>query len=147
MKTLNEYIAGRAQAPTPADTSVAMPAFVQECEDDDGTLNSVHAIGILPAGYVPKFASVDSSGLGNSAKVSVGILNAGGTDLSTETEDGGAAWLTAQDVGGAGVGALTRTVAIAAVKPVDHDRRIAVKFTTASNAPGTMTVNVAYVAP
>lgn len=146
-KDKNDVVAGRKPAPTPADCDVTMPAFTQACVAADSALNNVGAIGILPAGYLPKFASVDSlAGLGGTAAVSVGILNAAGTDISTAAEDGGAAWLTAQSVGSAAVGTITRTAAMATVKRSNVDRKIAVKFTTAGSDPGDLTVNLAYSA-
>lgn len=143
----NDVVAGRKPAPTPADANVTMPAFTQQCVAADSVMNNVGVIGILPAGYLPKFAAVDSlSGLGGTAAVSVGILNAAGTDLSTDAADGGAAWLTAQAVGAAAAGALTRSAAMAKVQKSQKDRLIAVKFTTAGSTPGDLTVNLAYSA-
>lgn len=143
----NDVVAGRKPAPTPADCDVTMPAFTQACVAADSALNNVGAIGILPAGYLPKFAAVDSiSGLGGTAAVSVGVLNAAGTDLSTDAADGGAAWLTAQAVGTSAAGALTRSLAMAKVQRSTKDRILAVKFTTAGSAAGDLTVNLAYSA-
>ena len=143
----NDVISNRVPAPTPADCDLTIPAFTQNCVTADSALNNVGVIGILPAGYLPKFASVDSlAGLGGTAAVSVGILNAAGTDISTAAEDGGAAWLTAQAVGSAAAGAITRTAAMAKVKRSNVDRKIAVKFTTAGSAAGDLTLNLAYSA-
>lgn len=145
--TKNDTISNRKPAPTPADCNLTVASFTQVCVAADSALNNVGVIGILPAGYLPKFASVDSlAGLGGTAAVSVGILNAAGTDLSTEAADGGAAWLTAQGVGSAAVGTITRTAAMATVKRSNVDRKIAVKFTTAGSAPGDLTLNLAYSA-
>jgi len=143
----NDVISNRVPAPTPADNDLTIPSFTQTCVPADSALNNVGVIGILPAGYLPKFASVDSlAGLGGTAAVSVGILNAAGTDISTAAEDGGAAWLTAQAVGSAAAGAITRTAAMAKVKRSNVDRKIAVKFTTAGSAAGDLTLNLAYSA-
>lgn len=145
--TKNDTISNRKPAPTPADCNLTVASFTQNCVAADSALNNVGVIGILPAGYLPKFAAVDSiAGLGGSAAVSVGVLNAAGTDLSTDAADGGAAWLTAQSVGSAAVGTITRTAAMASVKKSQKDRVIAVKFTTAGSAAGDLTVNLAYSA-
>lgn len=143
----NDVISNRKPAPTPADSALTVPAFTQNCVAADSALNNVGVIGILPAGCLPKFASVDSlTGLGGTAAVSVGILNAAGTDISTAAEDGGAAWLTAQAVGAATAGAITRTAAMAKVQRSTVDRKIAVKFTTAGSTAGDLTVNLGYSA-
>lgn len=143
----NDVISNRKPAPTPASCELTIPAFTQNCVAADSALNNVGVIGILPAGYLPKFASVDSlSGLGGTAAVSVGILNAAGTDISTDVADGGAAWLTAQAVGTAAAGAFSRSVAMAKVQRSTVDRKIAVKFTTAGSTAGDLTVNLAYSA-
>jgi len=145
--TKNDTISNRKPAPTPADCNLTVASFTQNCVAADSALNNVGVIGILPAGYLPKFAAVDSiAGLGGAAAVSVGVLNAAGTDLSTDAADGGAAWLTAQSVGSAAVGTITRTAAMASVKKSQKDRVIAVKFTTAGSAAGDLTVNLAYSA-
>lgn len=145
--TKNDTISNRKPAPTPADCNLTVASFTQNCVAADSALNNVGVIGILPAGYLPKFAAVDSiAGLGGTAAVSVGVLNAAGTDLSTDAADGGAAWMTAQSVGSAAVGTITRTAAMASVKKSQKDRVIAVKFTTAGSAAGDLTVNLAYSA-
>ena len=145
--TKNDTISNRKPAPTPADCNLTVASFTQNCVAADSALNNVGVIGILPAGYLPKFAAVDSiSGLGGTAAVSVGVLNAAGTDLSTDAADGGAAWLTAQAVGTSAAGALTRSLAMAKVQRSTKDRVIAVKFTTAGSAAGDLTVNLAYSA-
>lgn len=142
----NDVISNRKPAPTPADCTLTVPAFTQNCVAADSALNNVGVIGILPAGCLPKFASVDSTGLGGTAAVSVGILNAAGTDISTDAADGGAAWLTAQAVGTAAAGAIARTAAMAKVQRSTVDRKIAVKFTTAGSTAGDLTVNLGYSA-
>lgn len=143
----NDVISNRKPAPTPSDCTLTVPAFTQNCVAADSALNNVGVIGILPAGCLPKFASVDSlTGLGGTAAVSVGILNAAGTDISTDAADGGAAWLTAQAVGTAAAGAITRTAAMAKVQRSTVDRKIAVKFTTAGSTAGELTVNLGYSA-
>ena len=145
--TKNDTISNRKPALTPADCNLTVASFTQQCVVADSALNNVGAIGILPAGYLPKFAAVDSiSGLGGTAAVSVGVLNAAGTDLSTDAADGGAAWLTAQAVGTSAAGTLTRSLAMAKVQRSTKDRILAVKFTTAGSAAGDLTVNLAYSA-
>lgn len=58
----------------------------------DLAVNDIIQMMDLPAGHVPVDIIVDNDALG-AGTVSVGILNAGKTDIDT-TASGGAAWLT-----------------------------------------------------
>lgn len=141
----NDTIAGRKPAPTVADACVAAPRFVQSCVAADSTLNNVGVIGILPAGYEPSLPMVvDTTGLGGSAAISIGILDEATGEISTKAEDGGAAWATGVAVGATAVAQVTPTAAYVAVKKAPVDRKIAVKFTVVGSADGTLGITVPY---
>lgn len=140
----NDTVAGRQPVPTASDMAIVAPRFEQVCVAADSTLNNVGVIGILPAGCVPCLPMVvGNTALGGSAAISVGLLNAAGNDLSTAADDGGAVWAAGVAVGAApAVVQVSPTAALMAVKPVGHDRKIAVKFTTAGSAGGTLHITV-----
>lgn len=139
----NDWIAGRKPTVTQADTQIAAPRFTQTCVAADSALNNVGVIGILPAGFVPVMALVDSTGLGGTGAISLGALNAAGTDISTDAADGGAAWGSAVAVGTAGQ-VQVLSAALSKVKPSAVDRQIAVKFTTAGGTAGELGVTLFY---
>lgn len=143
----NDTIAGRIPAPASSDSTVTAARFTQTLVTADSAANNVGVIGILPAGQVPSLPMlVSTSGLGGSAAISIGLLNAAGTDLSTDAADGGAVWAAAVAVGSAATADVAPTAALLAVKPAAVDRKIAVKFTTAGSAAGTLTLVVPYSA-
>ena len=139
----NDWIAGRKPPVTQADSNIAAPRFTQTCVAADSALNNVGVNGILPAGFVPVMALVDSTGLGGTGAVSLGVLNAAGSDISTAAEDGGAAWGTGVAVGTAGQ-VQVLSAALTKVKPAAVDRQIAVKFTTAGGTAGELAVTLLY---
>jgi len=144
----NDTISGRRPVPTSDDVSVLAPRFVQDCTAGDSAANNVGVIGILPAGCTPALPLlVDSTGLGGSAAISIGILNADGTDLSTDVRDGGAPWATGVTVGAASAVQVAPTVALLSVRKAGVDRLIAVKFTAAGGTAGTLGLTVAYRSP
>lgn len=100
----------------------------------------------LPAGHVPLDIVVDNDALG-AGTVSVGLLNAGKTDLDT-TASGGAAWITGGAVtsanglraDAAGLRAMTRCAADQA-----SNRPIGVKIVTDTSATsGTIGLTLYY---
>jgi len=144
----NDTIVGRTPVPTADDVDLVAPRFVQECVAADSAAANVGVIGILPAGCTPALPLlVDSTGLGGSAAISIGILNAAGTDLSTDASDGGGPWATGVAVGAASAAQVAPTAALLGVKKADHDRKIAVKFTAAGGSAGTLGLTVAYRSP
>ncbi|MDR0273862.1 MAG: hypothetical protein LBI48_00660 [Burkholderiaceae bacterium] len=147
-KQQNDTIAGRAPVPTADDVALVAPRFVQECAASDSASGNVGVIGILPAGCTPALPLiVDSTGLGGAAALSIGLLNAGGTDLSADASDGGGPWAADVAVGAAGAAQIAPTAALLAVQKTGHDRLIAVKFTAAGSAAGTLGLTVAYRSP
>lgn len=100
----------------------------------------------LPAGHVPVDILLDADAMG-AGTVSVGLANAGKTDLDT-TASGGAAWLTGGAVTSAtglradagGIKALSRVVADPAA-----NRAVAVKIVTDTTATsGTIGLTLFY---
>lgn len=100
----------------------------------------------LPAGHVPVDILLDADAMG-AGTVSVGLANAGKTDLDT-TASGGAAWLTGGAVTAAaglradagGIKALSRVVADQAA-----NRAVAVKIVTDTTATsGTIGLTLFY---
>jgi len=87
-------------------------------------LNDVIEMGPLPADHVPVDCVLDADDLDTNGAptitLSVGILNAGKTAISTAAADGGAAWIAASTVAQAGglvrptVSAITRVAPDAA---------------------------------
>jgi hypothetical protein len=143
--TPNDTLAGRKPVPTFDDAQMVAPRFIQACVATDSALGNVGVIGILPAGATPTLPLlVDTTGLGGTAAISIGILNAAGTDISTDPADGGAAWAAGVVVGAAAATQVAPTAALLAVQKSDVDRLIAVKFTTAGSAAGTLGVTVPY---
>jgi hypothetical protein len=143
--TKNDVVSGRKPVPTVSDACVAAPRFEQACVAADSALDNVGVIGILPAGYEPVLPMVvDTTGLGGSAAVSIGILDEATGDISTNAADGGAAWASAVSVGSAAVTQIAPTAAYVAVKKAEVDRKIAVKFTTVGSTAGTLGLTVPY---
>jgi hypothetical protein len=77
-------------------------------------INDVLDLGFLPAGHVPVDCMLDSDDLDTNGTptitLSVGVLNAGKTAISTAAADGGAAWILASTVAQAG-GLVRPTIA------------------------------------
>lgn len=141
----NDTISGRKSVPTGSNVCVVAARFVQDCVAADSAANNVGVIGILPAGCVPVLPMlVKTSGLGASAAVSVGILDEATGDISTRAEDGGGAWAAAVAVGAAAAEQVAPTEAYLSVKLAQTDRKIAVKFTAAGSAVGTLELTVPY---
>ncbi len=133
----NDYLTGRKNIPNAVGSEVVAVRFELELATGDLDLNDIGAIGVLPANHLPLHIDIYADDLdsnGTPALVtSIGVLNSGGTDISTDAADGGAAWLTGITTGQAAgaVGAQT-SVALNSVTASGSDRNIAVKVTTAA---------------
>lgn len=146
----NDFITGRAPAPTPAglETVTVRAEIALVAADLDA--NDTGAVAILPAGCVPVAAWVDSEDLDTNGTPTIvaqlGICNAGQTDLSTATADGGAVWVTGLTVAQAGgmVAAVGRPMT--QVQPALVDRFVGIKFSAASatKAAGRIGVTLQY---
>jgi len=141
----NDTIVGRTPAPTADDVCLVAPRFVQEFVQEDGEIGNVGAIGILPAGCTPALPMlVDSTGIGS--LISIGILNADGTDLSNDAIDGGGPWATGVDVNMSGAYQVGPSLCLMSVKKTSYDRLIAIKFESGCS-DGTVGITVAYRSP
>lgn len=146
----NDYITGRKPVVYPAGAEIVAVRFPLAVLAADLALNNAGQIGILPAGCIPVDVQVDGTDVDTGAAamvLQVGILNAAGTDLSTDAADGGKNW-------GSTVAANTdfqqrltfNGNALASVQPSAVDRRIGLKVSTAPTAAaaGTLGVTVFY---
>jgi hypothetical protein len=144
----NDFTTGRAQPVTPAGAELCSMRFSLALPVGDLALNNAGYIGILPARCIPVAVLVDGTDMdsGVAAMVlSVGILNAAGTALSTAAADGGAAW---------GATVATNTAfqqqvlgqPMAAVAASDVDRRMGIAVTAAPTAAvaGTLGLTLIY---
>lgn len=111
------------------------------------SLNDILALMPLPADHVPVDAILDSddTDTGTSEQISLGILNAGMTDLSTATADGGGIWIDGSTVPQAGGIARPTTKFISRVKPAATTRYVGVKLKVPGSATaGTVGVTLLY---
>jgi hypothetical protein len=151
----NDYLTGRKPVPTAESAhQILAVRYVLELAAADLALNTLGAIGKLPAGHVPVGVSIDGDDFEGGAaagvyQIFVGNLAlrgaAGGstvtadaknTLISTYAADGGGAW---GDTGAAVATAfdkeMTRTLNnMASVTSVAYDRDICMKVTTAPSA-------------
>jgi hypothetical protein len=114
----------------------------------DLALNSIGAIGILPARCVPVAVLMDGTDMDSGAAamvLQVGILDAAGTALSAAAADGGAAWGSTAATNAAFQQQILG-YPLVAVTASDSDRKIGVKVTTAPTAAvaGTLGLTLLY---
>lgn len=130
----NDYLTGAKPVPTPTGGDVVATRFSLALKTTDLALNTVGAVGVLPANCLPVAVLLDSDDLdsGTAAAMSVGILDSAGTDISTAAADGGAAWGASITVAQAGGQAQVLSKAISRVQPSNHDRKVGIKVTTAA---------------
>jgi hypothetical protein len=146
----NDYITGRKPVPTPQGSEVVACRFDIALGTADLDANDIGQVGILPPGCVPVDVLVDGTDMDSSTAaivLQVGILNAAGTDLSTETVDGGAHWGATTAVNTAFQQRLTPNGrAMAIVQASQSVRKIAVKVGTAPTTAvaGTLGLTVFY---
>lgn len=141
----NDNLAGRSPIPFPAGIETISQRFKLTMATADLALNTVGNIGILPAGCIPVEVIFDSDDLDSNGTPtlawSIGVSNgavtnniqsAAGTDISTATADGGAAWGTGITTSQAGGQSQVLSKALSRVTPVNYDRYIMLKATTAA---------------
>lgn len=145
----NAVALGSMAMPTPAD---AGGLCVFRCEyklTSDVAANDIIELGYLPADCVPVDLILDTDDLdtGATGTVSVGLLNAGKTDLDT-TASGGAAWLTAQSIQAATAAradaAGLRAASRCAKSSVDRSFGIKIVGETAAAAGAVIAVTLMY---
>jgi hypothetical protein len=114
-------------------------------------LNDIVEFGELPEDHVPVDFILDSADLDTNGApaivLSVGLLNAGKTDISTAAADGGAAWLTGSNIGQAGGMARPTVRALWTTQPSSTTRRmLGAKITTgaATAAAGNLALTIKY---
>ncbi len=146
-----EVFTGRNTVETPMNVNLAAERFAINLQAADLALNTVGAVGILPAGAIPMFLEIDASDMDTNAtptlEFSLGVVDDAETAISTAPADGGAAWLTGRQEGrAAGVSGLLTSAAMRAVQAAQTDRKIGVQFTTgaATAAAGTLGVTLYY---
>lgn len=157
----NDYTTGRANPVTPAGAELASMRFALAMATADLALNSIGQIGILPAGCVPVSVYVDGTdmdsstaaeifqvGLGNLAlQDAAGAVSADAknTLMSTVAKDGGAAWGSTTAVNTAFQQQIL-SQPMMTVTPVNYDRAILVKVTTAPTTAvaGTLGLTLVY---
>jgi hypothetical protein len=145
------FLTGRNPVDTPSNINLAAERFTVGLTTADLALNSIGAVGILPAGAVPMFLEIDATDMDSNATpalaFSLGVVNNAETAISTASADGGAAWLTGRQEGrSAGVSGLLTSAAMRAVTPAQVDRKIGVQITAAAATPvaGTLGVTLYY---
>lgn len=144
----NDYLTGRMAAPNADEICVTATRFTLAMATGDLALNSIGAIGILPAGCVPVGLLVDGTDMDSSTAamvLDVGILNAAGDALSTATADGGAAWGSTTATNAAFCQQILSRPMLTVTKS-DADRKIGVKVATAPTTAvaGTLGVTLFY---
>jgi hypothetical protein len=139
----NDILAGRVPAITPAGAEIVAQRGTIALVAADLDANDTGAVAILPAGCVLTGIIYDSDDLDTNASptiaASVGVVNAGETDLSTVL----AAGITASQDGTA---AHLVTKAMVALAPAATDRVIGIRFTAAAatKAAGTVGLTLMY---
>jgi len=143
------FLTGRNPVDTPSNINLAAERFTVNLTTADLALNSIGAVGILPAGAVPMFVEIDSTRLDTNGTptlaFSLGVVNDAETAISTAAADGGAAWLTGRTEGraaGVSVSGLLTSAALRSVQPSRVDRKIGVQFTGAAATAQAGTIGV-----
>ena len=111
------------------------------------SLSDIAAMMPLPADHIPVDVILDFDDMdtGTSETWSMGVLNAGKTDLSTTTADGGAVWVVNTTAAQTGVIARPTTKTITRVKPSRTVRYLGLKLTAAGSATaGTVGITLLY---
>lgn len=146
----NDYTTGRKPAVYPGGAEVVAVRFTVALGTADLALNTIGAVGYLPAGCIPVDVLVDGTDMDSSTAAvifQVGIWDGSGASLSTAAADGGKAWGSTTAVNTDFQQTLTKNGnALAAVTATSADRLIGVKVTTAPTTAvaGTLGVTVLY---
>lgn len=140
----NDYLRGRLAAPHPAGGEVIACRFAIDLVTADLDANDVGAVGILPAGCVPVALIVDADDLDTNATptntMSVGLVNAGETDLETTWASG------LQQARTGTAGQVDLSTAAQRMAATQANRKFGIKFTAASatKAAGTVGLTLLY---
>lgn len=139
----NDYLVGRKPVPTPSGAEVMAPRFAIALVAADLDANDCGAVAILPAGCVPVGIVYDSDDLDTNGTptiaASVGLINAGETDLS-------AVWVAGITASQTGTAAHVVSKELLRVAPAAEDRKVGIKFTAAAatKAAGTVGLTLLY---
>lgn len=142
----NDYLTGRKPAPFPAGGEILAVRGAVAFGTGDLDASDVAAMLILPAGCVPVDFYVDSTDIDSSTAAVIfdlGILNTGGTDISSEAADGGGKLGSTTAANTAFSQSLTHYLNnINAVTSSSSDRKIGLKVATAPTTAVAGTVGV-----
>lgn len=142
----NGWITGSLPMKTPSGPEVCSQRFTLALGTADLDINDVGQVGWLPAGCLPVDVHVDGSDMDSSTAAlifNVGILNAGGTDISSDAADGGGVWGATVAANTAFYQRLTPTLNnMMAVTKSDSARKLALKVATAPTTAVAGTVGV-----
>lgn len=131
----NGYLEGRNPIPT-SDDEVIATRFALTLATGDLALNTIGAIGVLPPGHLPVALLFDADDLDSNGTptvaMSIGLLDAAGTALSTATADGGAVWGAGITVGQAGGQVQVLSKALSRVTATQTDRYMGILVSTAA---------------
>lgn len=146
-RAASDFLTGRNPIDTPSNINLAAERFVVPLGTADLALNTVGAVGILPAGAIPCFVEIDATDMDANATpllaFSLGVINDAETAISTAAADGGAAWLTGRQEGrAAGVSGLLTTLPMRQVEPAAVERKLGVQITAAAATPAAGTLGV-----
>lgn len=161
--TTNDFLTGRKATRTGSEVDLISERYELTLATADLALNTIGAIGKLPAGHIPVAVLVDSDdldsnvtptlawslGIGNLALTNAaGAVSADAADtlISTTAADGGAAWATGLTVSQAGGQVQALSKAISRVQSVQYDRNIVLLATAAAAtaASGKIGVTILY---
>lgn len=151
MATSTDYITGVKCEPQPSGQEVISVVCTLTPTAGEVATGGVLKLFDLPAGCVPVRYTLINADLGTSAPADLGILTAAGTAVSTAAADGGAKWITAQDLGTAAItlstASSTAASTLIAVTPTTTNRTIGIVFGTVSGgASGAVTLMLEYKA-
>lgn len=141
------FLTGRNPVDTPSNINLAAERFAVDLTTADLVLNSIGAVGILPAGAVPLYLEIDATDMDANATPTMafklGVVNDAETAISTASADGGAAWFNNRQEGrAAGMSGHLTSTAMRAVQAAQTDRKIGVQITTAPATPAAGTLGV-----
>jgi hypothetical protein len=92
------FLTGRNPVDTPSNINLAAERFTVDLTTADLALNSIGAVGILPAGAIPMFLEIDATDMDAGATptlaFSLGVVNDAETAISTAAPDRRGAGLT-----------------------------------------------------
>lgn len=144
-KNTNDHLTGRVPAQTGDGYGVVAATFAIALTTDDLALNTVGAVGVLPARCVPVALYVEGTDMDTGTPAlasSLGILNGDQDAISTTAADGGAVWAAGVKAGQAAGVEQVLSVPMLNVAASDKDRIIGMKITTAPDAAAAGTIKL-----